>query len=194
MVDTYSKLQWCKWCGHSTILGRRKNTWQDCDYALGWFGKNKREAGRNYREFVQKGIGLGRQPHLVGGGLVRSMGGWSQVKALRRIGEREESDDRILGSGDFVKQVTKKVDSSKKYRLTSMDRKKKVKKLIDSYCRKSDISKEALKNGSRIKKISKARKEISLVLVEEYGMTLAEPAREMGVTTSAIAKIFSRRE
>ncbi len=55
-----------------------------------------------YRQFVADGVEQGRRPDLVGGGLVRSLGGWSEVKALRRSGIRELADERILGSGDFV--------------------------------------------------------------------------------------------
>ncbi len=194
IADSYSKLHWYKWSGHSIIMGRRKNSWQDTDYVLGWFGSKQREAKQNYREYVRKGIELGKQPHLVGGGLIRSMGGWSQVKALRRIGEREESDDRILGGGDFVKKITQEIDLAKKYRLTSIDREQKVKALISSYCRKSNISVEALKNGSRLRKAGKLRKELSIIFVEKYGLSMAEASRQLGVTTSAIAKIFSRRD
>ena len=38
-----------------------------------------------YREFISEGIVQGRRPDLVGGGLVRSLGGWSDVKALRKL-------------------------------------------------------------------------------------------------------------
>jgi hypothetical protein len=38
------------------------------------------------------------------------MGGWSQVKALRWIGDRELFDERILGSGDLVERVTQEAD------------------------------------------------------------------------------------
>ena len=50
-----------------------------------------------------RGIERGRRPELVGGGLIRSMGGWWAVLASRRRGEREVADQRILGDGDFVK-------------------------------------------------------------------------------------------
>jgi len=40
----------------------------------------------------------------LGGGLVRSQGGWSQVLSKRR-GGGEKSDERILGSGDFVERI-----------------------------------------------------------------------------------------
>ena len=47
---------------------------------------------------------------LISGGLIRSMGGWSAVLASRRRGESEASDQRILGDGDFVKQVVSGLD------------------------------------------------------------------------------------
>jgi hypothetical protein len=54
---------------------------------------------------MEEGIGLGRRPELVGGGLIRSLGGWSSVLALRRRGEKQVSDERILGEADFVQAV-----------------------------------------------------------------------------------------
>ena len=63
---------------------------------LEWFGKTTTEAREAYREFVHKGICQGRRPDLVGSGLIRSMGGWSAVKALRaRGGGEKKSDERV---------------------------------------------------------------------------------------------------
>jgi hypothetical protein len=56
-----------------------------------------------------KTIGEGRRPELIGGGLIRSLGRWSAVKAMRRSRECEFSDDRILGSGAFVERITKEM-------------------------------------------------------------------------------------
>ena len=52
-----------------------------------------------------KDIDKGRRPELVGGGLIRSLGGWSAVESLRCSGDRELSEDRILGSGEFVERI-----------------------------------------------------------------------------------------
>ena len=38
---------------------------------------------------VEKGIPQGRRPELVGGGLIRSLGGWSAVLALWRQEKRQ---------------------------------------------------------------------------------------------------------
>ena len=62
-------------------------------------------ARRRYRAFVQKGISQGKRDDLTGGGLVRSSGGWSAVKEMRKAKIFQKSDERILGDGDFVDQV-----------------------------------------------------------------------------------------
>ena len=141
---------------------------------------------------MQKGIVLGNQPYLVGGGLIRSQGGWSQVKALRRIGDRQLSDERILGSGDFVENVTKAEELARKYRLTAKEREKKAMLVVTAACAEKDLSMEALRSGSRRRNVSRVRAQLSITLVEEYGLTLAETAHLLGVTTSAIARIISR--
>jgi len=65
-------------------MDRHKNEWQNRDYVMSWFGRSKREAKKAYREFVKTGIDQGRRPELIGGGLIRSMEGWSVVRSLRK--------------------------------------------------------------------------------------------------------------
>jgi len=82
-------------------MGKRKNPWQDTDSVLRLFGKSKYAARKKYRDFVEKGIGQGRNPEMTGGGLLRSIGGWGVLKSMRRI----KRDERILGDSDFVEKV-----------------------------------------------------------------------------------------
>ena len=72
---------------------------------------------RNYLRYVKEGTDQGRRPELVGGGLIRSMGGWSAVLAMRRSGSKEAADQRILGDGDFVEQVISGLDDLVKKNL-----------------------------------------------------------------------------
>ena len=110
VVKDLEELEMVPWCGHGVLTGRQKNDWQDRDFVLGFFGSTARKAVRAYREFVAAGKDLGPRPELVGGGLVRSLGGWSQVLSLRQRGEPEAYDERILGSGDFVQAVLEEAD------------------------------------------------------------------------------------
>jgi hypothetical protein len=75
MVSELAELDGYAYCGHSALLGRRRRAWQETQYVLGFFGKGLAEARREYRGFVEKGIAMGRRPELVGGGLIRSLGG-----------------------------------------------------------------------------------------------------------------------
>jgi putative transposase len=61
-----------------------------------------------YSRFVRSGIEQGWRPDLTGGGLLRSQGGWTGVKALREAGDYQKGDERILGDGTFVSEVLKK--------------------------------------------------------------------------------------
>ena len=54
------------------------------------------------------GIHHGRRPDLVGGGFLRSIGGWTALKECQRRGDYIKGDERILGGNDFVTQVLKK--------------------------------------------------------------------------------------
>lgn len=60
-----------------------------------------------------------------------------------------------------------------------------------SYC---GYVKAGIEQGSRRKCISETRWQIAVRLVEEYGFSMAEAARLLGVTTSGISKIMKRIE
>ena len=41
--------------------------------------------------------------------MIRSAGGWSVIKAMRRVQDHMKSDERILGDGDFTQSVLDEV-------------------------------------------------------------------------------------
>ena len=192
LVKSYEKLDRYRWCGHGVLVGRVENDWQDRDYVLKWFGKTESQAQAEYRSYVKKGIEQGRRPELVGGGLIRSQGGWSAVKALRRVGERELSDERILGSGEFVEQVLKEAEDKVKYQLPVKEQHREIDEFITKICQNENVSIKELKSGSRRKAVSGVRSMIAIGLVKNHGVSLAEVARRVGVSTTAISKILKR--
>ena len=103
MVVSLRELHRYLYCGHSALMGNKKREWQDVESVLGFFGTRVGEARKGYVSHVKEGIPLGRRPELVGGGLIRSLGGWDAVKKMRPNGQdRIKSDQRILGESDFV--------------------------------------------------------------------------------------------
>jgi len=51
---------------------------------------------------IVRGIEDGQRPELTGGGLVRSSGGWSVIKALRRATVHLKSDERIAREMEYT--------------------------------------------------------------------------------------------
>ncbi|MCF6291409.1 MAG: transposase [Desulfobacterales bacterium] len=191
LVKSLAGLDRYRWSGHGVLMGRYTNDWQDRDSVLLRFGKKEKAARPVYRQFVADGVEQGRRPDLVGGGLVRSLGGWSEVKALRRLGLKEPSDDRILGRGEFVTRMVEEAENIR-MRLTPRDTKNKIQEVIATTCKEEGISVKELKAGSRRRPVASARRRIARTLVD-HGVTLAEAARQLGVSTAAISLTLSRK-
>ena len=83
IVSGLKELNKYPYCGHSVLMGTKKRPWQDVDYVLGYFGRTVHRARKAYLGYVEAGLEQGRRDELTGGGLIRSLGGWSEVKRLR---------------------------------------------------------------------------------------------------------------
>ncbi|HIJ41612.1 MAG TPA: transposase, partial [Deltaproteobacteria bacterium] len=110
MVESLDELKRYEFCGHSALTGKVKRKWQNTDYVLSYFGKRKSEARKAYQVFVEEGISQGRKEELTGGGLIRSLGGWTEVRDALKGGGRIMSDERILGDSEFVDSVISQSD------------------------------------------------------------------------------------
>jgi REP element-mobilizing transposase RayT len=194
IVKNLEELNEYRWCGHSVIMGKVKREWQDQDTILVYFGKRKRAAIIEYGSFIEKGILQGRRPELVGGGLVRSLGGWSQVLSLRRSGRKAYSDDRVLGSSDFVQDVLleaeEKVQETLRLNLKISD----LSTLAGKICERIGIEESDLRSGLRQRLVAKARRLFAQIAVKKMGYSGAEVARFLGVTTSAVNRLAAYEE
>ncbi len=62
LVKNLAKLDCYPWCGHSALMNKKQNAWQDCDSVLIRFGKAENSARTVYREYVSQGVEQGRRP------------------------------------------------------------------------------------------------------------------------------------
>lgn len=193
LVPTLSSLDRYEWCGHAAVVGERELSWQDTDYVLEFFGDGKTVARERYRTFVEQGASEGRRPDLVGGGLIRSMGGWSVVKSLRRGECAEKGDERILGSSEFVVQLLQEAEPKIRHQLPRREKESAAADLIEKTCKEKDVDPAVFTAGSRSRELSTLRHELAYRLVTELGLPLAEAARRLGVTTGAISNALRRK-
>jgi hypothetical protein len=157
---------------------------------LAFFG-NGHDRRRQYQKYLEKGVALGRRSELVGGGLIRSLGGWSEVLALRRRGEKQVSDQRILGDSEFVQEIISGHDELVKKNLRLAGQRLSIETLAERVCEKYHITPGELQSGSRRHDVVMARKALSWVTVTELGYSGADVARYLGVTTSCVTRVIS---
>jgi hypothetical protein len=141
---------------------------------------------------VQEGIDMGHQPQLIGGGLVRSLGGWSQVQSAQRKGQKTEYDERILGSGDFVTAIFKEAEEKQIRQLKLRRSGRTIADIIREECKQSKVSTEELIRGSKRFKVSETRMTIARRSRSELGLSGAEIARHLGVNASSINRALAR--
>ena len=192
LVKDFGQLDSYPWSGHRALLGRARIAWQDCDYVLSWFGTKEKAAREAYRKFVAQGASQGQRPELTGGGLVRSLGGIGEIMRLKGK-DRPLTDDRILGSGKFVQQLIKKVDPTGKSHISLPDSIARMHSMITSRCKDEGLTLEALTAGSKAGRIPRIRAGLAWQIFDELGLSYAEIARALGVSTSGVSRMIARR-
>jgi len=176
--------------GHAAIMGRAKHEWQDTDSILSLFGQKVPSARKAYRSFVEEGISQGRRPDLTGGGLLRSVGGWTVLKEIRKDGPRVISDERILGSSDFVASVLKHAQEDYKKRTNAKDVDLAV--LVALVANRLSVDESIVKSTVKQRAASQARAIIAHLAVDRLRISGTELSKHLNVSPSAISKLASR--
>jgi len=192
LVVDYSLLKRYPYCGHGVILGYFKNNWQDTKYVLNYFGRDIRSGRRNYSKFVFNSVDQGRRPELVGGGLLRSQGGWEGVKALRRSGEYQKGDERILGDGDFVISALSQANESmaRKYHLKAEGYD--LKNLIEKVAEITGITSDDILHSGKRRRVSGARELLCYWATEHLSVKQLELSELLNITQPAVSMAAAR--
>jgi len=179
-------------CGHSALMGKVGREWQDTDYVLRLFGGRLRQARTAYERFVAEGVDQGRRPELVGGGLIRSSGGWSAIKALRNSGIRIMGDERILGSGQFVQSVIEQAREQYEKKTLARVRGLTLETLSERVAKQLGLAPADVCRTGRQRTIARARAIISLLAIEYLGISGREVSLRLNLSPSAVSKLMQR--
>jgi REP element-mobilizing transposase RayT len=194
LVADLKELSKYPYSGHSVLIGKQKRAFQDADYVLRLFGNTVSKARRNYGEYAQKNAKLGRRPELVGGGLLRSSGGWGVLKAMSKARIHLKGDERILGDSDFVKRVLAEQEEQfeRRYLLRAQgyDIDRVVKKVAEIF----EIAPEQIYKPSNQPLRVKARSLVCYWAVRELGLRGTSVGRLLGFGQSAVSRAVRRGE
>jgi len=189
IVKSVKELKGYQWSGHSALMGRVKREWQDTDTVLAYFSKSKKRAIEHYEDCIQQGIKAANRPELVGGGLIRSLGGWSQVLSLRRVGSKVFSDERILGSSEFVNNVISDAEQKAKQTLRLTVKIPDLPSLARKVGEGQGVDERELRSGLRKREVVNSRRVFCQIAARKMGYSGAEVARFLGINTSAVNRL-----
>ena len=195
IVATLSDLNDYAYCGHSALMGRRTRAWQDVDYVLSYFGETRRRAKKEYGSYMEAAFNQGRRNELTGGGLIRSLGGWSEVRKHTLKGrEHIKSDERILGDSDFVAgvlaQAKEKCDRKYELKRLGYDLGRVAARVGEIFGLKEE---DILSNGKQQRKV-KARGLLCFWAVRELGISLTDLAKLLKLSVPGIGYSVERGE
>ena len=159
---------------------------------LNLFGGKIAEARRGYLEFVKKGVAAGRRPDLTGGGLVRSAGGWSALRAMRKAASRMKGDERVLGQEDFVEAVLKAAREN-------LDRKSMIRALgydfewlLGRVTGLLGLTSGELLTGGKQRRAVKARSVLCYWGTRELGMSAVGISKRLNIASSTASESATR--
>ena len=135
-------------------------------------------------------MALGRRPELVGGKPTRASGAWFEVKSRRQRRALEITDQRILGSSEFVERILREADARAVRQHNGNKAKHDAERVVATACKKD--WRVAHRTAKRKPARATARGAGDVRLVEKYGVSVAEVARQIGISTSGVSKILTR--
>ena len=194
IVSDIKQLDGYPFCGHSALTGRFKRSWQDVDVVLTYFGDKYAHAKKRYRAFVEKGVNQGRRDDLTGGGLLRSVGGWSNVKRLRRAKYFFKSDERILGDSDFVEEVLRGARERLEQRYALQTMGVDLDKLVKIVSELMDVETALIFRPGKERRRVAARSLVCYWAVRELGISLSELSQRFDMSPSGISLSVQRGE
>jgi len=129
---------------------------------------------------------------LTGGGLIRSAGGWLAVKEAYRDGIRLASNERILGSREFVEATLKNACELYERRMWLQSAGIDLSAVIAAACRYFGIEDKELVRPTIRVEIARTRALISYVSTQSLPISGSELARRFNVDRSAISRATQR--
>jgi len=194
LLGSMKELNSYKYCGHSFLLGKRKNNWQDTNTVLQFFGKRKSSARKNYLAFVEQGLAMGRRSDLTGGGLIRSAGGWKELKAFRSLGIHIKGDERILGDSDFVESILEEQNERLEQRYRLQMQGYHVDKVVELVAKLFELKPEEVLSSSKQPQRVQARSLLCYWAVKELELGGVDIARRLKISQSAVSRAVARGE
>ena len=184
LVKRYEDLAGYKWCGHGEVLAGGGGLIVR-DYLLEHFGDREAVAIKKYYLFVEERVGRYKRGDYSGGGLIRSAGGYEAAAGLARWGEKELSDERVLGGGDFVASVLKELDAVVKQKVAKAE-------VLTEVAKLTGLRKDFIFKHDRTPDTVTAKSVYCYLMREKGGARGVDLMKELGLSSGAISHLCQK--
>ena len=113
---------------------------------------------------------------------------------MRRTGNKIFSDERILGSSEFVRSAIADAEKKEKETLRLNLKISDLDALAEKICKSEGVDKSELCSGNRRRSVVKSRRIFCQLSVKKMGYSGADVARFLGITTSAVNRLAASTE
>jgi hypothetical protein len=175
LVRDLTELDRYPWSGHSVIMGKNENDWQEVEEVLLYLSEKIGKARRNYRRFVEEGIKQGRRPDLQRSGFGRNT-------------DEEKLDVRMLGSGGFIEKVLRdanEIEGRRKRRIPLAE-------LVQRVSENLQVDERDLLSGDRRSQVSKAWSIVSYLAVREMGYSGVDVGRILNLSGPGVTMCIEK--
>ncbi|MFH1283260.1 MAG: transposase [bacterium] len=187
LVRDLEELKLFQWSGDSVLMDIRKYEWQDTESVLGLFGKTTDEGRKGYRRFIAEG--LNSKESLEESGLVMGKKELDAFLKFKINKEKEESDNRILAGGDFVREIKKQVLDDQPVARTP---KKKIEDIIRIITEMNSLNKNIFQKKTQNRNVVLTKSIIAYYAHHICGYSLTEICKELNTGLSGICRLLAR--
>ncbi|MFH1075267.1 MAG: transposase, partial [Pseudomonadota bacterium] len=135
-----------------------------------------------------------RRPELVGGGLMRSLGGWVSAKTLRGTNDRIKGDERILGDGNFVQEVLESCQQQLERHCHYQAKGYDFDWLVGQVATLFGIDKYVVTRQGRYPNTVEARSVLCYCATRELGIATLELSKRLGISQPTASQSAKRGE
>jgi REP element-mobilizing transposase RayT len=181
LVVDLAALDCYAWSGHSVIVGKSALEGQSAKEVLSLFSNGMREARKRYRLFIEDGIPQGKREDL---GSRRRL-----TRELLDAMNGEPFDQRILGSGEFVRELKKRRELVEK-----LPRSLEIKEITARVCDHLRLDPEDLRLNTKASRITNARSIICYLAVRVIGYNGVEVGKQVNLRRAGVSVAADRGE
>jgi hypothetical protein len=180
------------YAGYAALCGAQEVPWQATAEVLAHFGSVGKQARKRYYAFVSAGVWQGQRPDLQGEGLLRSVGGWQAVQALRRGRESYVADEHALGSSAFVEVLRQEAERTECQHLGFHPCASDLPTLLRKVAAAAHLTPAALTGDGRSHAVGRARDGLAYLWVEVFGRSGQDLARALALHAVSVYRAARR--